>query len=206
VGLLVAGAAVTAAVVLPRTREAVQRVDERWYRFVQRHRSAPLHVASRTLDVALGTTVDWTARIAVTGVLLRERRWRALASWAGTVALGEVCIGPLKGRVERPRPAAPIVATTMTSYPSGHAIAAATTCPGLVLALMPPGRRRDRCLDAAVAVAAATAVSRTYLNAHWLSDTVGGFCLGTAFSLLTPRIVEGISGAAPGRRGAAPSR
>ena len=192
-GLLGVGAAVTAGVVLPAARGAVQRVDDRWYRFVQRHRSPPLGAASRVLDVALGTTVDWAARLAVTAVLVRQRRWRALASWAATVALGEVSIGPLKGRIARPRPDEPMVTTTMTSYPSGHAIAAATTCPGVALALLHPGRGRDRWLCAAVAVAAATALSRTYLNAHWLSDTVGGFCLGTGFSLLAPRVVDSIA-------------
>ena len=106
-------------------------------------------------------------------------------------------IGPLKGRIDRIRPGDPMVTTTMTSYPSGHAIAAATTCPGLALALLPAGPRRDRALDAAVAVAAATALSRTYLNAHWLSDAVGGFCLGTGYSLLAPGIVESIAAARP---------
>jgi undecaprenyl-diphosphatase len=200
-GLLGVGAVLTAAVVLPRARAAVQNIDDRWYRLVQRNRSAPLGAASRVLDVALGTTVDWTARLAVTALLARQRRWRALASWAATIALGEVSIGPVKGRISRPRPAEPMVTTTMTSYPSGHAIAAATTCPGAVLALLPVGRRQDRALDAAVAVAAATALSRTYLNAHWLSDVVGGFCLGTGFSLLAPRIVDSLAQVAGGEHG-----
>jgi len=201
VGLLAAGAAVTAAVVLPRSRRLVQQVDERWYRFVQAHRQPSLGRASRVLDVALGTTVDWTVRLGVTGLLVRQRRWRALAGWATTVALGEVSIGPVKARIERPRPLEPLTRTSMTSYPSGHAIAAATTCPGIVLALLPPGWPRDRWLDAAVAVAAATALSRTYLNAHWLSDTAGGFCLGTGFSLLAPRVVDTILGSAAGQLG-----
>jgi membrane-associated phospholipid phosphatase len=212
VALLGAGAAVTIAVVLPGRSAVVQQVDERWYRFVQRHRHVVLGQVSRVLDVALGTTVDWTVRIGVTGLLVRQRRWRALASWATTIALGEVSIGPVKSRIERPRPLEPLTQTSMTSYPSGHAIAAATTCPGIVLALLPPGPRRERWLDAAVAVAAVTALSRTYLNAHWLSDTIGGFCLGTGFSLLVPRLVDVAAGAGPalarGRTGQAlwPSR
>jgi membrane-associated phospholipid phosphatase len=193
VSLLGAGAAVTVAVVLPRGRAVVQQVDERWYRFVQQHRHAALDRVSRALDVALGTTVDWTIRVGVTGLLVRQRRWRALASWATTIALGEVSIGPVKARIDRPRPLEPLTRTSMMSYPSGHAIAAATTCPGIVLAMLPAGPRRERWLDGAVAVAATTALSRTYVNAHWLSDTVGGFCLGTGFSLLVPRAVDWIA-------------
>jgi membrane-associated phospholipid phosphatase len=41
-----------------------------------------------------------------------------------------------------------------------------------------------------VAVAAATALSRTDLNAHWLSDCVGGFCLGAGFALTSPAVVD----------------
>jgi membrane-associated phospholipid phosphatase len=190
--LLGAGAALTAGLVSGRTRAAVQDVDDRWYALVQRSRTPPLGAASRVLDVALGTGLDWTARLALTALLVRQRRWPALASWATTVALGEVSVGPLKGRIRRPRPAAPIVTTSATSYPSGHALAAATTLPGAVLALLPAGPQRDRALAAAVTVAAATALSRTYLNAHWLSDAVGGFCLGTAYSLLVPRVVDSI--------------
>jgi membrane-associated phospholipid phosphatase len=53
-----------------------------------------------------------------------------------------------------------------TSYPSGHSIAAATTAPGVVLALMPAGRRRQQALGGSVMLAAMTALSRTHLNAH----------------------------------------
>jgi undecaprenyl-diphosphatase len=199
--LLAAAAVITAGVVLPATRAVVQGVDERWYRLVQQHRSPSLGAVSRVLDIALGTTVDWTVRIGVTALLARQRRWRALASWATTIALGEVSIGPVKGRIDRPRPADSLVRTTQTSYPSGHAIAAATTCPGLALALLPPGPGQDRWLDAAIGVAAATALSRTYLNAHWLSDALGGFCLGGGFSLLVPRIVDTVAGRAAGPAG-----
>src|SRR6266496_2568306 len=169
--LLAAAAVITAGVVLPATRAVVQGVDERWYRLVQQHRSPSLGAVSRVLDIALGTTVDWTVRIGVTALLARQRRWRALASWATTIALGEVSIGPVKGRIDRPRPADSLVRTTQTSYPSGHA------------------------------VAAATALSRTYLNAHWLSDALGGFCLGGGFSLLVPRIVDTVAGRAAGPAG-----
>ena len=189
-GLLGAGVVLTALVHVPRTRAAVQRLDDRWYALVQRTRTPPHTVAARTLDVAFGTHVDWTVRALVTADLLRRRRWRALAGWAATIVLGEVSVGPLKAAVDRIRPPAPLTRTSMMSYPSGHALAAATTAPGIVLALLPPGPRRRRWLAAAVPLAWATAVSRTSLNAHWLSDVLGGAALGTGYALLAPRLAH----------------
>lgn len=187
---IAAGAAVTVLVRSPHTRPLVQQVDDGWYRLVQRTHAGPREAASRTLDVAFGTTVDWAVRVAVTAQLLRTRRWSALAGWAATVALGEVSVGPLKAAVDRPRPDASMTRTSMASYPSGHALAAATTAPGIVIALVPPGRARRRLLAVAVPLAAATALSRTFLNAHWLSDVVGGFALGTGYALAVPVVTR----------------
>ena len=189
-GGVAVGAAVTALVHARRTRPFVQRVDDGWYHLVQRSHAAPREAASRTLDVAFGTTVDWTIRIAVTAQLVANRRWAALAGWAVTVALGEVSVGPLKSVVDRPRPGAPMTRTTMASYPSGHALAAATTAPGIVIALVPAGRTRRQLLAVAIPLAGLTALSRTFLNAHWLSDVVGGFALGTGYALAVPGLLD----------------
>jgi membrane-associated phospholipid phosphatase len=187
---MAAGAAVTALVHARPTRPLVQRVDDGWYRLVQRTHGAPREAVSRALDVGFGTTIDWTVRLAVTGQLLRTRRWAALTGWAATVALGEISVGPLKSAVDRPRPGAAMTRTSMASYPSGHALAAATTAPGIVIALLPPGPTRRRLLAVAIPLAGATALSRTLLNAHWLSDVVGGFALGTGYALAVPGVVE----------------
>jgi undecaprenyl-diphosphatase len=189
-GLLTAGVVITVLVHAPRTRAAVQRLDERWYELVQRTRTPPATGAARTLDVAFGTHVNWTVRVLVTAELVRRHRWRALAGWAGAVVLGEVSVGPLKAAVDRIRPPDPLTRTSMMSYPSGHALAATTTAVGLVLALLPPGPGRRRALAVAVPLAWVTALSRTTVNAHWLSDVVGGAALGTGYALATPRLVD----------------
>jgi len=194
-GVLAAGAAITGLVAVRRTRAGLQRIDDRWYELIQRSRTAPRLAASRVLDIGFGTTLDWSTRVAVTVLLVRQRRWRTLAGWSATIVLSEVCIGPVKSAIGRPRPRHPLTKTSESSYPSGHAIAAATTAPGIVLALLPPGPRRQRALRSAVALAAATAVSRTDLNAHWLSDCVGGFCLGTGFALAVPTAVNAVADA-----------
>jgi membrane-associated phospholipid phosphatase len=192
-GILAAGVGITTLVASRGTRARLQRIDDRWYGLIQRSRTAPRMAASRILDVGFGTTLDWSARVAVTGLLVRQRRWRAMAGWAATIGLSEVCIGPVKSAIGRPRPLHPLTRTTESSYPSGHAIAAAATGPGIVLALLPPSPGRQRALSAALAIAAVTAMSRTDLNAHWLSDCVGGFCLGTGFALTAPTVVNALA-------------
>ena len=191
--LLVAGATTTAFVATRRTREDIQRLDEAWYALVQRTRSAGRTTISKVLDIGFGTTSDWTARVLVTAVLVRQRRWTTLISWASTIVLGELCIGPVKAGINRSRPPDPLTVTSDTSYPSGHSIAAATTAPGIVLALMPAGRRRQQALGGSVMLAAMTALSRTDLNAHWLSDCIGGFSLGTGFALVVPPVIDAIA-------------
>lgn len=191
--LLVGGAAITVLVAARRTRDDIQRLDEAWYALVQRTRSAGRTAISRVLDIGFGTTSDWTARILVTAVLVRQRRWTTLVGWAGAIVLGELCIGPVKAGINRPRPPDPLTVTSGTSFPSGHSIAAATTAPGLVLALMPAGRRRQQALGGSVVLAAMTALSRTDLNAHWLSDCIGGFSLGTGFALVIPPAIDAIA-------------
>jgi membrane-associated phospholipid phosphatase len=194
-GILAAGLGITGLVALRQTRAGLQRIDDRWYELIQRSRTAPRMAASRILDVGFGTTLDWSARVAVTVLLMRRRRWRTLAGWGATIALSEVCIGPIKSAIGRPRPLHPLTKTSESSYPSGHAIAAAATGPGIVLALLPPSPGRQRALSGAVALAAVTAMSRTDLNAHWLSDCVGGFCLGTGFALTAPTAVNALAAA-----------
>jgi hypothetical protein len=44
--------------------------------------------------------------------------------------------------------------------------------------------------DRAVIVAAAVALSRTYLSAHWLSDVVGGSLIGAGLALTIPEAFE----------------
>jgi undecaprenyl-diphosphatase len=52
------------------------------------------------------------------------------------------------------------------------------------------GRRRLHWMAAAVAIAAVVALSRTYLAAHWLSDSVGGSLIGAGLALTIPEAFE----------------
>jgi membrane-associated phospholipid phosphatase len=187
--LLVLAAVLTAVVAVSSTRSGLQHIDNWWNRLMVHIRWMPLVDVSKWLSTLFGTAVDWPVRLAVTLVLALRRHWLALAAWAVTVAVSELCIGPIKTLVDRPRPVGSLIATSGASYPSGHAIASAVTAIGIVMALT-TGRRRLRWMIAAVSIAAAVALSRTYLSAHWLTDVLGGSLLGAGLALTIPEAFE----------------
>src|SRR5205814_287218 len=102
----------------------------------------------------------------------------------------ELCIGPLKAVVDRPRPPDPLIGTSGASFPSGHAIAGAVTAFGLVVALLHATPRRWIAIGLAAGFAGLMALSRTYLAAHWLTDTIAGVCIGTGLALVWPAALE----------------
>ena len=92
-----------------------------------------------------------------------------------------------KAAIDRPRPPDPLVETSLSSFPSGHA-AYATAWIAVALVL---GRRRlglageTAWLLGAIALAAAIGLSRIYLRAHWWSDVAAGWAIGAGiFGLL----------------------
>jgi undecaprenyl-diphosphatase len=66
------------------------------------------------------------------------------------------------------------------------------TAVGLVLVLAPPGRARWRWEVNAVVFTSVMALSRVYLRAHWLSDTVAGALLGAGVALGWPALLLAI--------------
>jgi membrane-associated phospholipid phosphatase len=112
-----------------------------------------------------------------------------LAAFALAVVTSELLIGPVKALYDRPRPPSPLIETTAASFPSGHAVASAVTAVGLVLVLVEPGRKRWQWEVYAVVFAGVMALSRVYLRAHWLSDTVAGALLGAGVALGWPALL-----------------
>jgi membrane-associated phospholipid phosphatase len=189
-GSLLAGAAVVGLlVVLPATRPLVQDVDDAVWRFSGAVRNEP----GTTLAVALSwlgsAAVNWPLRAAAVLLLAWRRHWLKATAFTLAVLTSELFIGPVKAATDRPRPPGALIETSAASFPSGHAIATAVTAVGLVLVLARPGPSRWRWELRAVEFTAVMALSRVYLRAHWLSDTVAGALLGAGLALGWPALL-----------------
>ena len=187
-------AALTAVVLIVAADRAalahIQRVDDSWLRLMVSWREGPVTVIAKVFNVLGLVYVTLPARIAVAGYLAVRRRWWHCAAFVAAVVLSEILIGPLKGAYDRARPPGSLVATSGASFPSGHSIAASVTVLAAVIALVPAGRRRVAWGLAGAAFAAAMALSRAYLAAHWLSDAIAGLLLGTACALAAATAVD----------------
>jgi membrane-associated phospholipid phosphatase len=189
-GALLAGAvAVGVLVVVPATHPAVQAVDDAVWRFAGAVRNRPTTAVAVGLSWLGSAWVNWPLRIAALLLLAWRRHWLRLAAFGLAVVSSEVLIGTVKAAIDRPRPPGSLIATSAAAFPSGHAIAGAVTAVGLVLVVAPPGPGRWRWEVRAVVFAAVMALSRVYLRAHWLSDTVAGGLLGAALALGWPALL-----------------
>lgn len=192
-GCLLAGAAaVTALYVIPTTRPAVQAVDDAVWRFAGAVENGAVTAVAVVLSWLGSGLVNWPLRIAALLLLAWRRHWLRLAAFALAVLTSELLIGTLKAAIDRPRPPGSLIATSGASFPSGHAIATAVTAVGLVLVLVGPGRARWRWEVNAVVFTSIMALSRVYLRAHWLSDTVAGALLGAGLALGWPALLMAI--------------
>jgi membrane-associated phospholipid phosphatase len=189
-GCLLAGAAVvTLLYVLPATRPGVQAMDDAVWRFARSVENPPATAVALVLSLLGSGAVNWPLRILAMLLLAWRRHWLRLAAFALAVITSELLIGWMKAAVDRPRPPDSLIATTGAAFPSGHAIATAVTAVGLVLVLAPPGPKRWRWEVNAVIFTSVMALSRVYLRAHWLTDTVAGALLGAGLALGWPALL-----------------
>jgi membrane-associated phospholipid phosphatase len=189
-GCLLAGAAVvTLLYVLPATRPGVQAMDDAVWRFARSVENPPATAVAMVLSLLGSGAVNWPLRILAMLLLAWRRHWLRLAAFALAVITSELLIGWMKAAVDRPRPPDSLIATTGAAFPSGHAIATAVTAVGLVLVLAPPGPKRWRWEVNAVIFTSVMALSRVYLRAHWLTDTVAGALLGAGLALGWPALL-----------------
>jgi len=161
-------------------RESSNFIDAEWMAEIVEHRSplwdAPALVMSFLGGGWFGVFVLPLA-IAV-ALALTKRKWAAiyfLAASVGSAGLVQL----LKKTLGRARPDEILIHADFGSFPSGHVANAATIAVALAFIL-----RRVWVWFAGAAWVILMALSRTYLGAHWLSDTVGGALLGIGVAVL----------------------
>ncbi len=147
---------------------------------------------------ALGSGVVTTGLAVVLAGALWLQRSRAAALFVLLLMAGaQVLVNALKLLVERARPdVVPHLAETVThSFPSGHAMLAASVYP--TLAVLLASRSRSRALAryflvVALLVVLLVGVSRVVLGVHYPSDVLGGWALGGAWALAAWRVFQAL--------------
>ena len=132
-------------------------------------------IASMTLLAIMGAI--WQTAI----------KHRTLAyAWLVIVIGGAALNQGFKSAHDRPRPSNPDIAVLEknASFPSGHSTSSAIGFGMLGYALVLPQRHRPRrvvAVNLMIAIVLAIGFSRMYLRAHWFSDVIGGWAVGTAW-------------------------
>lgn len=155
-------------------------VDTEWMDEIIEHRSRLWEVPALLMDFVGGGIVGAVVVpiVTIVGLLLWRRRWAALFYGVAT-AVSAIVVQVLKNVVGRPRPADILVTADFGSFPSGHSANAATLAVtlGIVFA-------RTWVWFWGVVYTLLMMLSRTYLGAHWVSDTIGGLLVGVGVAII----------------------
>ena len=188
VALVVLGV-VGAGVLLFMVRRNVgfARFDLSAARFGAHHATSISTSAMRTL-AQLGGAVLLLPLTAIVAVVAGRRRPLAVVSFLVLVVVGQFAIAnTIKAIVDRARPDIDqLTHFSGTSFPSGHAVAAAASFAAFALVLGRGRSARTKALLAGVAVALATGIActRVFLGVHWLTDVLAGLVVGWAWFAL----------------------
>jgi len=161
-------------------RGRVGWIDEEWMEEVLELRGPVGESISLVFDFLGG---GWFAILVVpigVGVafVFARRPWSALDFVIASAVAAAIC-QLMKALFGRARPEEILLPLDNGSFPSGHTTNAAVVAVSLGLLL---NRVWVWVLGALYVVA--MALSRTYLGAHWLTDTIGGALLGAGVALL----------------------
>lgn len=114
----------------------------------------------------------------VLALLFTRHRWGALY-FAVASLVSFLVVQALKNIFDRPRPEEILIMIDTGSFPSGHVANAATVAVTLAIIF-----RRRWLWVLAVVYTVLMALSRTYLGAHWVSDTIGGVFVGVGIAVI----------------------
>jgi undecaprenyl-diphosphatase len=147
-----------------------------------------LHNAAIELTGFGDTWILGVIVIVAAGFLLMQRKGGQALILVIAVAGGTLLSEGLKEMFGRDRPPEVwrLVETASASFPSGHAMLSAVTylTLGALLARILTRRRlKAYVLVVAFALAGMVGLTRIYLGAHWTTDVIAGWALGTAWAM-----------------------
>jgi undecaprenyl-diphosphatase len=185
VAIITGGVVLALLAVVVRGSDALAGIDSSVAEWGDQHGSPWTHDAL-TLVTYLGETVTVVVvAVVVAAVEIARTRNRWVVPFLLTVILGDKLLTEtIKQLVDRARPTIEAVAATLgPSFPSGHTSTAAASWAAFALvAGRWWGRRAWPALaGVAVGIAVAVALSRVFLDVHWLTDVLGGLALGWAW-------------------------
>lgn len=149
--------------------------------WVSDNREAWLTVFFTVITMAGSVPAIAVMTVCAASVAIRAgRRWDAAAAIATMVTAWMLMVG-LKLLAARERPPAPFTLVELSTYafPSGHAMlsAALAVIVGAIAV-------RNRALwPLLVAASALIGISRVYLGAHWPTDILAGWLIGTVWAV-----------------------
>lgn len=154
--------------------------DTEWMEEIVEHRNPFWEIPSLAMNYLGGGLIGvFIVPIGIIVALCLFRRFWAAIYFAVATILSAGLVQLLKGIFGRARPEEILVHADFGSFPSGH-VANATTM-AVVLAII---LRRGWVWVLGVVYVILMLLSRTYLGAHWLSDTFGGLLLGAGVAVI----------------------
>jgi membrane protein DedA with SNARE-associated domain/membrane-associated phospholipid phosphatase len=146
-------------------------------------RRAWLTDAAKALTHLGSGPLTWPLAALTTVVFVIRRRWMEAAALVIGMALIILLVHGIKDWTDRPRPLDPVVSSSGSSFPSGHAaystlyVWIAVT---VAFRLVPGITRRTLLIGASIVLAALIGLTRAYLRVHWVSDVTSGWALGVS--------------------------